>query len=492
MKGTYRYFGMYGHNKYETDVEEMLDGMNVHELAEILVYLVGTDEEINELVENALKKESAEKPYSATLRHELSLLIDGTSDSYDDAEDHMDLLGVFSLEDHIRIKYKGKEADCRYCRDALEKAVSACPPHEAFRNVLLLWRMLKRSGNWKLLTVLAELQKEYLPRMIAGFLSSLDDQDREMLIGWGVEYEDDEDYGLLASGFLKAIEDESHLKILKDIRMDCFREYPYFDIDVFRKLASVMVELRDWDELTKLCRENLDEWDVSKIMGDMYFGRKMYDEALKYYKIYYDQLFRNGDWSCADDLLDFLDEHISCFSDTETLREMYESAVFDSPLSVKYSIQILYRLTPVEGKEDVKRRFIERYSHIIDDDYLFHAFSTDEDIMAAYFKGGIPKKNLLDYCYTLKSDWLAFSHKPEDVKAYASLVEKAFYEILTAKDLECKYPLGDALDDLVCKMGEVGRAEVGRIVGRLPEITMFYDELDEHLSDFDWYSELKH
>ena len=485
------YFDMDNHFNEKSEVEKMLDKMNNHELAEILLQLVGTDEEINELVERALKKQMEEKPCYVELRKSISLFIADTSDSYDDAEDYMELLGIFDLKGYLNIKYKGKQDDFRYCLNALEKANSSCEAFDAFRNILLLCRMLKHSRNWKCEVILADLETEYLPGMLRTLLDAMDPKEQELLLRWGVDFEEDKDYGLLAKGFLKIVDDESQLQILKRIRLGYFENCPYFDRDLFKQLAEVMVALEEWDEIIELSLKYLDEWDVAKILGDMYFKREMYEDALKYYRIYYDQLYRDENWSCIDDLLEFLYVHISCFKDTETLREMYENVVMTGRIAFLHYMQALYRLTPEEGKDYVKRRFLEVYGDGVSEEYRLRVFRNDAEIMDLYRKGKVSRKDLGQYCGVLDLDWMSFSHEPGDIKDFASLVEACFYDILVKEDLECRYNLRNALEELYCNMGDVGRAEAERIVGRLPEITVFYKELDKFFSECEWYRELK-
>ena len=385
--------------EYDTEIEEMLDGMNKYELAEILTYLVGTDEKISELVENALKKEQSERPYVAVLRKELSKIIEYTSDEYDfDEDDDRVLFIATNLEHYSKIDYRDKDQSCRFCRQALDKANESAKPFEVFRNVLLLCRMLLDSDKWRCLSTLAELQKEYLPNMLHLIIKEMKPQERELLMRWVVENEKDEEYSFLIGIFMKTLSDRKELKLLKKIREEKFNASQYFDSNLFNDLIKVMTALKEWDEIESLCSEYIEEWDVAKILGDMYFGRKMYDEALKCYKIYYDQLFSDEDWSFIADLLDFFCENISCFSDTETLRKMYEKVVMGGRIAFRNEIQALYRLTPDDGKEEIKSRFLSMCGDGIDDEFVFRAFSTDAEIRDLYRKGKVSKKDLSIYC----------------------------------------------------------------------------------------------
>ena len=472
-------------------LKSVLDMMHPDEVCEIFRHLVDVDERFAKYIESTLEGEEEEMPAYVKLRNRLSEILYYAPQDEDDCDS--EVLDAILTDDYSQLDFDTYGEYVKPLTDALEESLDACDVLCGFQCILLLVRMLNHAGKWRILAAGEYLNREYLPMKLLETFGSAAPDDRKEIMEWVVDVNrsisHSAGYGTLASRFMKLLDDRTGLKVLEEIYTRRFLSMSSFDFYAFDDLWNVLLKLKDWKRLEKLCEEHLDGDMKYRYMGDMLVGRRRYDDALSWYRKYFDCLEAEKDYSSMNDLLDVMDVYASRFSDRETVLEMYMASL-DVTISDLRHLQVLYRLTPEEDRKALKERILREYD-TLPAGYILRAFGTDDEIMDEYRKGSYSMDDLGQYCSNLELDSASFSGKPKDIRYFASLVRGCLEGILVYEDVESTRYIGDVLEILATKMGKVGRKEAEAIVSDMPELTAFHEEVLERLGTLDWFVEFR-
>ena len=469
----------------------LIDMMHPEEVCEILGHLIEKNGEIAKLIDEALDREQEEMPQYAVLRRRLSEVLFYIPQDEDDYDE--DLLDAIMEDDYSHLDPDLYEEHIKPLSDVLEDCLADCDVHCGFQCILLFIRMLLHEPKWRTEAVLDHLCREYLPMKLLEIFGSADPDCREEIMVWVVDHSKSilpaRGYESVASRFMELLDDSKGLKILEDIYTRRFKSRSSFDWYAFDDLWNVLMKLKNWKKLEKLCNEHLDGEFKCRYMGDMLVSRRRYDDALSWYRKYFDILDAKEDYRSMDDLLDIIDKYALKFSDRETLLEMYRASL-DTTISNLEHLQVLYRLTPQEDKKALKERILSKYD-TLPEGYVLRAFGTDDEIMDEYRKGSCSMDDLGSYCSDLELDSASFSTKPKDIRYFASLVRECLESILVYEDVESTRYISHVLEILATKMGKVGRDEAESIVDDMPELTAFHEEVLRELGKRDWFIEFR-
>lgn len=471
--------------EYSTEIDRKLNDMKNYELADIFRELVACNDDISELVEKAIDREKEDRPRYAELRSLLSDLVDGV---YDDESYFTDDFLFTDSDDYSTVDI----ADLEYMKvqigKALEALIAEGKAFDGVKGIFLVCRIMYNSGKVRAKALLHSMQ-EYLTGKLIEVFNAAKPLDREALINWALDFR----YGVpeykeLANNFIAGLDDRRSMKLLSKVYIERLKIDSRLDIYKFEDAYDIMMKLHDWEGIERLCDEYSDDSYVTEYKAKMYFHRRMYDKALECYSIYLQTLKRDENYSCMDDLMDFLDENGDKFSDRDLLYSMYFDTIFGDTLAMLPHVQTMYRMTPDNEKASVKERLLERYPTSTDD-YKFRAFATDDEIIDAHRNGRYSKEDLYKYCSDLRCDMNSFRHKPRDIRYFASLVRECLGEILVYEDIKYVDSISDLLEYLATKMGKVGRNEAQDIIRNLDELTAFNEEIIEELQDYDWFEQ---